>query len=197
MKADVILAGVGGQGVLSAAGILSEAARRQGLEVRQGEIHGMSQRGGAVQASLRLSDHPIAGMLVPRGGADLILGLEPLETLRWVAWLSPDGAVVAAADPFENIPDYPPLAEVHARVRGLPRARLVEAARLAREAGSPLAANVVLVGVASQLLPLERALLEAVVEDAFRAKGPRVVEANLRAFDAGRAWTDVPAGAGV
>jgi indolepyruvate ferredoxin oxidoreductase beta subunit len=196
MKADVILAGVGGQGVLSAAGILSEAARRQGLEVRQGEIHGMSQRGGAVQATLRLADHPLSGMLVPRAGADLLLGLEPLETLRYVPWLSPDGAVVAAAEPFENISDYPPLDEVHARVLALPRARLVEATRLAREAGSPLAANVVLVGAASAFLPLERAVLEAVVEEAFRGKGPRVVEANLRAFEAGRVSGDVPAGAG-
>jgi indolepyruvate ferredoxin oxidoreductase beta subunit len=135
-------------------------------------------------------------MLVPRAGADLLLGLEPLETLRYVPWLSPDGAVVAAAEPFENISDYPPLDEVHARVLALPRARLVEATRLAREAGSPLAANVVLVGAASAFLPLERAVLEAVVEEAFRGKGPRVVEANLRAFEAGRVSGDVPAGAG-
>ena len=132
MKHDLVLAGVGGQGVLSVAAILAEAARRSGLLVRQGEVHGMSQRGGAVQATLRLSDGPIDGDLVARGGADLVLGVEPVEALRYLDYLAPGGRLVTAADPYENVPDYPPIEQVLAAVRAVPGAVLVEAGELAR-----------------------------------------------------------------
>ena len=117
MKADVVLAGVGGQGVLSAAALLAEAARREGRVVKQTEVHGMAQRGGAVQAGLRLSSEPIAGDLIARGGADLILAMEPVEALRYLEYLAPGGWLVAAADPLRNIPDYPPLEAIHERIR--------------------------------------------------------------------------------
>ncbi|MDT8340367.1 MAG: indolepyruvate oxidoreductase subunit beta [Longimicrobiales bacterium] len=185
MKADVILCGVGGQGVLSAAGILAEAGVRGGLHVRMGEVHGMAQRGGAVQASLRLSDAPIAGELVPRGTADLLLSLEPLETLRYLDWLAPSGWVVASTDPVRNIPDYPPLEEVLERLRALPRRVLVEAAAVARAAGSTHAANVAVAGAAARLLPLDAAVIRDVITEGFMEKGVKVVDANLKAFQEG------------
>jgi indolepyruvate ferredoxin oxidoreductase beta subunit len=187
MKQDVVLAGVGGQGVLSVAAVLAEAARRQGLVVRQGEVHGMSQRGGAVQATLRLADRPIEGDLVARGAVDLILGAEPVEALRYLEYLAPGGRLVTAADPYENVPDYPPIEEVLAAVRAVPGSIVVEAAALAREAGSGRVANVVMVGAASAFLPLPAEVIEACLCDGFAAKGERVVAANLRAFALGRA----------
>lgn len=187
MKRDVLLAGVGGQGVLSLAAVLAEAARREGLVVHQGEVHGMSQRGGAVQASLRLADGPIDGELVARGAADLVLGVEPVEALRHLEYLAPGGRLVTAADPYVNVPDYPPIEEVLAAVRSVPGSVVVEAAALAREAGSGRVANVVMVGAASLFLPLQPEVIEACLRDGFAAKGERVVEANLRAFALGRA----------
>lgn len=187
MKRDLILAGVGGQGVLSVAAILAEAARRHGLVVRQGEVHGMSQRGGAVQATLRLAQGPIAGDLVARGRADLILGVEPVEALRYLDFLAPDGRLVTSADPYLNVPNYPSIESVLATVRAVPGAVLVEAAELARRAGSGRTANVVMVGAASVFLPIPPETIEACLIDGFSPKGERVVEANRRAFALGRA----------
>jgi indolepyruvate ferredoxin oxidoreductase, beta subunit len=192
VKHDVLLAGVGGQGVLSVAAILAEAARRHGLTVRQGEVHGMSQRGGAVQATLRLADGPIAGDLVGRGGADLVLGVEPVEALRYLDYLAPAGRLVTAADPYENVPDYPPLEEVVAAVRAVPGAVLVEAGELARRAGSGRTANVVMVGAASVFLPIPAEVILGCIVEGFAAKGERVVEANRRAFALGRAAVPAP-----
>jgi indolepyruvate ferredoxin oxidoreductase beta subunit len=185
MKYDVILAGVGGQGVLSVAACIAAGALKAGLQVRQSEVHGMAQRGGAVQAHLRLSDRPIASDLVPRGSADMILGLDPLESLRFLSYLSQGGVLVTAVEPFDNIPDYPPAGELLEAIRRLPRHRLVEASALAKQAGSARAANMVLVGAAAAYLPLERAHLEKAISELFAGKGQAVVEANLQAFAAG------------
>jgi indolepyruvate ferredoxin oxidoreductase beta subunit len=194
VKRDVVLAGVGGQGVLSVAAVLAEAARREGLVVRQGEVHGMSQRGGAVQASLRLADGRIEGDLIARGGADLVLGVEPVEALRYLEYLAPGGRLVTAADPYENVPDYPPIEEVLAAVRAVPGSVLVEAGTLARQAGSGRVANVVMVGAASAFLPISAEAIETCLREGFAAKGEKVVEANLRAFALGRAAVSEGAG---
>jgi indolepyruvate ferredoxin oxidoreductase beta subunit len=186
MKYDVILAGVGGQGVLSVATAIALGAMKDGLQVRQSEVHGMAQRGGAVQAHLRLSDVPIFGDLVGRASAHLILAMEPLEALRYLAFLRPDGVVVTAAEPFRNIDNYPDAEAVHAEIRRLPHHRLIEAAALAREAGAARATNMVMVGAASGFLPVrERSLLEA-IEERFAGKGENVVAVNRRAFNLGR-----------
>jgi indolepyruvate ferredoxin oxidoreductase beta subunit len=187
VKRDVVLAGVGGQGVLSVAAILAEAARREGLVVHQGELHGMSQRGGAVQAILRLADGLIEGDLVARGGADLVLGMEPVEALRYLEYLAPGGRLITATDPYENVPDYPPIEKVLDVVRAVPGSVAVDAGALAREAGSGRVANVVMVGAASAFLPLSPVVIEACLRAGFAAKGERVVQANLRAFALGRA----------
>jgi indolepyruvate ferredoxin oxidoreductase, beta subunit len=184
MKYDIVLCGVGGQGVLSMAALIGQAALMDGLSAKQSEIHGMAQRGGAVSAHLRLASHPIASDLVPRGWADLILGLEPIEALRTLPYLSPDGALVTASDPFVNIPDYPPIERVLSSIRSLPRAILVEAERLARAAGDVQAMNTVVVGAAAHLLPVRRESLEKVIERAFGRKGDQTLRVNRAAFAA-------------
>ncbi len=186
MTCDIVLAGVGGQGVLSVSAVIASAALAHGLQVKQSEVHGMAQRGGAVSANLRLSDRAIASELVPRGCASLLLAMEPLESLRYFPFLSPTGTVVAATTPVENIPDYPPLESVLDAIRTAPHAVLVDATRLAREAGSMRAVNMVMVGAASNLLPLGADALEHEITRRFERKGAAIVEQNLRAFRAGR-----------
>ena len=186
MKYDVILAGVGGQGVLSVSATIAYSALREGLQVKQSEVHGMAQRGGAVMASLRLSDEPIHSDLIPRGTADLILSMEPLESLRYLPWLKRDGIVLTAIDPIRNIPDYPDLEEVLGRIRALPRSRLVDAELRARRCANPKTSNVVMVGAASHLLPIRPETIVDHIREMFARKGESVVSENLNAFQAGR-----------
>lgn len=192
MTYDLILAGVGGQGVLSMAAIIGNAATNTGLFAKLSEVHGMAQRGGAVHSHLRLSDRPIASDLVARGTADLILSMEPVEGLRYVEYLSPRGTLVTASSPVENIPDYPDKATVLERIRRLPRAIVVEAERLAAEAGDPLAMNTVMVGAAAHLLPLEIDALEKAMSETFARKGSLALAVNRAAFRAGRAAAESP-----
>lgn len=186
MKCDVVLAGVGGHGVVSLGMVLAACGRADGLEVKLSEVHGMAQRGGSVQANLRLSDKPIHGALIGRATADVLLGTEPLESLRYIWTLSPSGVLLSAIDPHVNIPDYPPIEELEAQLRTLPRAVLIEANKLARESGTAKAANVVMAGAASRFLPLTVGSFEKQIRKAFKRKGEKVVEANLRAFHKGR-----------
>lgn len=186
MKYDIVLAGVGGQGVLSLAAILARSAMIDGLEVRQSEVHGMAQRGGAVSAHLRLSDAPIAGDLIPSGGADMILAMEPLESLRYLSFLEPGGIVVSASESFVNIPDYPDMEAVLGAIRALPRSILVDAAEIAKQAGSARAVNMALAGAASLMVPIHLGSLERGIEELFGGKGPDIAAANRRAFMAAR-----------
>jgi len=189
MTFDIILAGVGGQGVLSVSAIIASSAMKEGRAVKQSEVHGMSQRGGEVLANLRIADHPIASDLIPRGSAALLLSMEPLESLRYLDYLAPGGTLLTATDPVVNIADYPPIDDVLAQVRRLPHAVLVDAEALARQAGSARATNMVIVGAASSLLPVTFETIEYFVRTLFAAKGEKVVETNLKALHAGRAAT--------
>jgi indolepyruvate ferredoxin oxidoreductase beta subunit len=186
MKYDIILAGVGGQGVLSVSAIIASSAMKEGLHVKQSEVHGMSQRGGAVLANLRLSDQPIASDLISLGAASMILSMEPLESLRYLQYLNPAGTIITASDPVVNIADYPALDGLLASIRALPNAALVEAEKLAREAGSGRATNMVMVGAASHRLPVKVETIEHFIESLFARKGEKVVQTNLKAFRAGR-----------
>jgi len=187
MKYDVILAGVGGQGVLSVASIIAHAALGEGLEVRQSEVHGMAQRGGAVLAHLRLANKKISGDLVPRGGADLIISMEPLESLRYISWLKSGGVLVTAADPLVNITGYPDINEITSSIKRLPRWRLVQAASLAKEAGLAKTVNTVMVGAASCFLPVKAENLEKTIIAVFSKKDATVIKANAKAFTLGQA----------
>ena len=186
MKCDVILAGVGGQGVLSVAAIIAQAAVSEGFAVRQSEVHGMAQRGGAVLAHLRISDGVIASDLVPKGGADIIISMEPLESLRYAAWLAPSGVLVSAAEPLVNIGNYPEMADIIAAINGFPLRRVIEAAVLAREAGLVRAVNTVMVGAASPFLPVKAETLENTIAALFARKEPAIAAVNTKAFRLGR-----------
>jgi len=187
MKQDIILAGVGGQGILSIAYVIDNAALADGLQFKQAEVHGMAQRGGAVQSHLRLSSGPVWSDLIPKGEADMILSVEPLEALRYFDYLRPDGIVVTSSAPFKNISDYPDLDGVLAAVRKAPRSVVVDSERLAREAGTAKAQNIVMLGAASRFLILKEESLRSLVEALFKPRGPALVETNLKAFGLGRA----------
>ncbi|MBC8006147.1 MAG: indolepyruvate oxidoreductase subunit beta, partial [Verrucomicrobia bacterium] len=127
MKADIILAGVGGQGILSIATVLGEAALADGHTIKQAETHGMSQRGGAVYSHMRISDQPVYSDLIPGGSADLILSVEPMESLRYLPFLSETGYLVTNITPFINIPNYPELEKVLEEIRKQPRFIAIDA----------------------------------------------------------------------
>jgi indolepyruvate ferredoxin oxidoreductase beta subunit len=186
MKQDIILAGVGGQGILSIAYVIDHAALVDGLAFKQAEVHGMAQRGGAVQSHMRLSDGPIWSDLIPKGAADMILSVEPLEALRYFDYLRPEGLVVTSATPYRNIPDYPDLGRILDAVRKAPRSVVVDSEKLAKEAGTVKAQNIVLLGAAASFLILKEESLLSTIEALFRGRGPAVLEANLKAFALGR-----------
>ena len=186
MKQDIILAGVGGQGILSIAYVIDNAALADGLAFKQAEVHGMAQRGGAVQSHLRLSDGQVWSDLIPKGEADMILSVEPLEAVRYFDFLRPDGIVVTSSTPYRNIPDYPDLETVLAAIRKAPRSIVVDSEKLAKEAGTVKAQNIVLLGAASSFLILKEKSLRETIEALFRGRGPTVLEANLKAFELGQ-----------
>lgn len=186
MKKDIILCGVGGQGILSIATIIGEAATRAGLNLKQAEVHGMSQRGGDVQSHLRLSDKTIYSDLIAQGSADMIISMEPMESLRYLPYLSKEGRVVTGSKPFVNIPDYPDTDTLMAELGDLPAVDMMDIDAVARDAGNPRGANMVLLGMAARyfsiLSPQE---LQDAIRTVFARKGEGVVEANLKAFRAG------------
>ena len=186
MKQDIILAGVGGQGILSIATVIGSAALEQGLYIKQAEVHGMSQRGGDVQSHLRLGTAPIHSDLIPHGGADLIVSLEPMEALRYLPFLSQEGWIVTNSVPFQNIPNYPDLDRVLEALHRLPRVIVLDADATAKELKSPRSANMVLLGATAGVMGLlDPDKLRDGIRRIFARKGDAVVEANIKAFDAG------------
>lgn len=190
MKKDIILAGVGGQGIISIAAIIGYAALEQGMYLKQSEVHGMSQRGGDVMSNLRISHDQIASDLIPFGKADMILSIEPLEALRYLPWLSPAGWVITNTQPFNNIPNYPEIGKVLDEIAKLPHHVALDADGIAKEAGSPKVANIVILGAASPFLEMAFEKLEAAIRYTFGKKGDAVVDLNLNALKAGRLFAE-------
>lgn len=185
MNTDIILSGVGGQGILSIATIIGAAAINDNLYIKQAEVHGMSQRGGDVQSNLRISSTPIASDLIPLGKADLIISLEPMEAMRYLPYLKKDGWVITNTEPFVNIPDYPDLDTLMQRIEALPHHVALDVAAIASEVSSPRAANIVLLGAAAPFLGIDIAKIEDGIHSVFARKGDAIVEMNIKAFRAG------------
>jgi len=188
MKREIILAGVGGQGLLALAAVITRAAQNEGLCVKQAGVHGMAQRGGTVESHIRLSNREVYSPLIREGTADLILALEPMEGLRQIRFLSPEGGFVASSAPFVNIPNYPPIERVLEEIEKIENHRLIDAPAIARKIGSPRAANMVLLGAAFPFLKLsEEALIEG-IESVFAGRlSEEMISSNIAAFRRGLA----------
>ncbi len=185
MRADIILSGVGGQGILSIAAVIGEAALKEGLYMKQAEVHGMSQRGGDVQSNLRLSDQPIASDLIPKGHADLIISLEPMESLRYLPYLKKEGWLVTNSQPFVNIPNYPDIDKVNGELDKLPHKVVLDVEAIAKEVATARAANIVMLGAATPFIGIEYDKIADGIRHIFARKGEDVVEMNLKALKAG------------
>jgi len=186
MKTDIILCGVGGQGILSIATIIGEAAMQEDLYIKQAEVHGMSQRGGDVQSNLRISDKPIASDLISLGDADVIISMEPMEALRYLPYLSKKGWIITSTKPFVNIPNYPDMEIIKADLAKIDNVITIDIEQLAKDNNVPRSANVILLGAAQKALGIEYSRLEDAIRRVFGRKGDAVVEANIKALAIGR-----------
>lgn len=190
MKKDIILAGVGGQGILSIATVIGKAALKEGLHMKQAEVHGMSQRGGDVQSNLRISDKPIASDLISLGQCDLIISLEPMEGLRYLPYLSKEGWLVTNETPFINIPDYPNEADIRNEINKLPHKIILNVDDVAKEIGTARVANIVLLGATIPFLGIDYSVIQNSIREIFARKGDNIVEMNLKALNAGKEITE-------
>ena len=187
MKKDIILSGVGGQGILSIATVIGKAALKKGLYMKQAEVHGMSQRGGDVQSNLRISDQPIASDLIPTGKCDLIISLEPMEALRYLPYLNHEGWLVTNAVPFVNIPNYPAEEAIQAEIDNLPHHIMLDVNQTAKEIGNSRTANIVLLGATVPFLGISYEKIQDSIRHIFQRKGESIVAMNLQALEAGKA----------
>ena len=187
MKQDIILSGVGGQGILSIATVIGKAALDEGLYIKQAEVHGMSQRGGDVQSNLRISSNPINSDLIPLGGADVIISMEPMEALRYLPFLAKDGWIITSSAPFVNIPNYPDIETIKKDLNSIKNVIVLDIEQAAKDNGVPRSANVILLGAAQKALGIEYDKLEDAIRRVFARKGDAIVDANIKALAIGRA----------
>ncbi len=185
MKYDIILSGVGGQGILSIAAVIGEAVRSEGLQIKQAEVHGMSQRGGDVQTNLRISSTEINSDLIAKGGADAIISLEPMEALRYIPYLKEDGWIVTSSKSFINIPNYPEEQALMAELKKMPKLLMLDVEQIAKDAGMSRSANIILLGAASTILTFSQEDLAEGIARIFARKGEKVVEMNIEALRLG------------
>ncbi|MDE6231562.1 MAG: indolepyruvate oxidoreductase subunit beta [Muribaculaceae bacterium] len=186
MKTDIVLAGVGGQGILTIATILGAAALKENLFLKQAEVHGMSQRGGDVQSNLRISSSPIHSDLIPLGGADLIVSLEPMEALRYLPYLKESGWIVTNTQPFVNIDNYPEMEKVEAELARHPHVVAFNMDEVAKEVATARSSNLVLLGAASPFIEMDPEKITEAIAAVFGSKGEKIVESNIAAFREGR-----------
>ena len=185
MKQDIILAGVGGQGILTIAAVIGNAAVNNNLYLKQSEVHGMSQRGGDVQSNLRISDKPIYSDLIAEGCADIIIAVEPMEALRYLPFLKKTGYVITSITPFKNIPNYPEDEDIINAIDNLPNKIAIDADKIAKEINSPRSSNIVILGAATKFLGIPVKELQKSIKILFGRKGDEIVESNLKALQAG------------
>jgi len=190
MKTDIVLAGVGGQGILSIAATIGIAATIKNLHIKQAEVHGMSQRGGAVQSHMRISENDISSDLIPEGKADIILSVEPMESLRYLPYLKTDGWIVTNSTPYINVSDYPEMDVLVKEIKKYKNHIIVDADRIAKDLGSPKSSNIVMLGAASPFLNISFEDLLDGVRIIFKSKGENIINANISALHAGRDFTN-------
>ncbi len=184
---NIVIVGVGGQGVILASKIISNAAMDAGLDVKQSEVHGMSQRGGSVISHVRIGKK-VYSPLVTEGEADVILAFEKLEALRYSHWAKEDGKIIYADTKINpstvvaGLAQYPD--DVDKQLSNLKcQVIKIDAAKLAKEAGNVKAVNTVLVGALSKMLP---EIKEETWKEVLKKSVPsKVLEVNLKAFDLG------------
>ncbi|WP_372775063.1 indolepyruvate oxidoreductase subunit beta [Mangrovibacterium sp.] len=186
MKIDIILAGVGGQGILSIGAILGDAALYENLFIKQAETHGMSQRGGAVVSHVRIADHPVSADLIYRGQADFLLAMEPMEALRQLPFLGEKGMLISNMEPCLNLPNYPPVEKLWFEIEQLPRYVLVDGGVITHELCNPKGINMVMLGALSVFIPLKKESLHQGIKDVFETKGEKIISLNIQAFETGR-----------
>lgn len=190
MKYDIILAGVGGQGILSIATVIGYTALESGLNLKQAEVHGMSQRGGDVQSHLRISDSKIFSDLIPEGDADMILSVEPMESLRYLPYLSTEGWLITNTKPYKNINNYPEESEIMDKIKSQPKNIALDADAIAREVGNPRGMNMVMTGCAAEFIEgIEAEKIEEGIKAIFGRKGEKIVESNIAAFREGLSFS--------
>ena len=185
MIKNIILAGVGGQGILTIASIIDLAAMHSGLNVKQAEVHGMSQRGGDVQSNLRISDEEIYSDLIPKGKADIILAMEPLEALRYVSYLQKDGIIITASAPFKNIPNYPDENQVLDTIKNSGFKHIIIDSNEIAQNLSERVLNVVIAGAVAPIIGINSDVMKESVKELFAAKGEEIVAMNVKAFETG------------
>jgi len=190
MKCDIILAGVGGQGILSIAAAIGWGAIDNSLFIKQAEVHGMSQRGGAVQSHLRISDQEISSDLIPLGEADIIISVEPMESLRYLPYLNKDAWLVTNSKPFVNIPNYPDINEVYAQIKEVKNHVIIDAEKIAKEIGSVRVSNIVMLGASSLFIFVPYESIKKGIRQIFSRKGEDIVNLNLTAMDSGRKFSE-------
>ena len=186
MKTDIILCGVGGQGILSIATIIGEAAMNENLYIKQAEVHGMSQRGGDVQSNLRISSDPINSDLIAKGSADVIISMEPMEALRYLPYLNKNGWIITSSTPFVNIPNYPDMEIINSDLANMKNVIVLDIETMAKENNIPRSANVILLGAAQKAIGIEYSKLEDAIRRVFGRKGEAIVDANIKALALGK-----------
>lgn len=186
MKTNIILSGVGGQGILTIAAVLDTAALSENLFIKQSEVHGMSQRGGAVQSHVRISDKEIFSDLIPKGQADLILSVEPMELLRYTPFLKKDGWLVTDSESFINTDNYPEKNDLFEQIKKHQNHVIVNATEIAKAIGNSKVANMVLLGAASAIIPLSETSLIEAIKKLFQHKSERIINLNIEAFFEGK-----------
>jgi len=186
MKSNIILSGVGGQGILTLASIIDTAALYQNLFVKQSEVHGMSQRGGAVQCHVRISDKEIYSDLIPEGETDLILSAEPMELLRHIPFLKKNGWIITDSSTFENIVNYPDKHDLYKQIKTHYNHIIINAKSCAKDMGNTKVCNMILLGAAAEHLPLEEEKLLRAIRYLFRDKSEKIILKNIDAFKEGQ-----------
>jgi len=182
----VVVAGVGGQGAITIAQLILGAAWMSDLSAMQSEVHGMSQRGGEVSAHILFSKHPVSSPTIEAGNADLLIGMEPLETLRYLHYLKKEGHAVSSSIPLINMDNYPEPEKMLNLLQTTEGVLMIDTDALASELHFAQAGNIALLGAASHYMPLEADIWIKTISERFKSKGDKVVDKNLLAFNHGR-----------